>query len=116
MNGLYKKVLQGKFAPIGPKYSKKLETVMAKMMQVETNLRPSTQEILEMQEIQQKAAELGINLKGDLMPIAKSAAIPGQQMLKLGKEGLLQTIYVPKNLASLSTQLPKQNYAGSNLV
>jgi len=28
-------------------------------------------------------------------------------MLKLGKEGLLQTIYVPKNLASLSTQLPK---------
>ncbi len=37
-------------------------------------------------------------------------------MLKIGKEGLLQTIYVPKNLASLSTQLPKQNYAVSNLV
>lgn len=36
-------------------------------------------------------------------------------MLKLGKEGLLQTIYVPKNLASLSTQLPKQNYAGGNI-
>ena len=36
-------------------------------------------------------------------------------MLKLGKEGLLQTIYVPKNLASLSTQLPKQNYTGGNI-
>ena len=36
-------------------------------------------------------------------------------MLKLNKEGLLQTIYVPKNLASLSAQLPKQNYnAASN--
>ena len=42
MNGLYKKVLKGSFAPIGPKYSKKLETVVGKMLQVETNLRPST--------------------------------------------------------------------------
>jgi len=42
MNGLYKKVLQGKFPPIGSKYSKKLETVVAKMLAVETNLRPST--------------------------------------------------------------------------
>jgi hypothetical protein len=51
MNGLYKKVLKGSFSPIGPKYSKKLETVVAKMLQVETNLRPSTQELLEMHEI-----------------------------------------------------------------
>jgi len=67
MNGLYKKVLKGSFAPIGPKYSKKLETVLSKMLSVETNLRPSTQELLEMHEIQQKAAEIGINLKGDLI-------------------------------------------------
>jgi hypothetical protein len=77
MNGLYKKVLKGSFAPIGPKYSKKLETVVGKMLQVETNLRPSTQELLEMHEIQQKAAELGINLKSDLSPNAKNQIIPG---------------------------------------
>ena len=115
MNGLYKKVLKGSFGPIGPKYSKKLETVVSKMLQVETNLRPSTQELLEMPEVQHKATELGINLKFDLTPNTKNQIIPGQQMLKLGKEGLLQTIYVPKNLASLSTQLPKQNYTGGNI-
>lgn len=68
-----------------------------------------------MPEVQQKATELGINLKFDLTPNTKNQIIPGQQMLKLGKEGLLQTIYVPKNLASLSTQLPKQNYTGGNI-
>lgn len=72
MNGLYKKVLKGAFAPIGPKYSKKLEMVVSKMLQVETNTRPSTLELLEMHEVQQKAAELGINLKSDLTSTAKN--------------------------------------------
>jgi len=35
-------------------------------LQVETNLRPSTQQILEMHEVQVKASEVGINLKQDI--------------------------------------------------
>lgn len=48
MNGLYKRVLKGSYPPIDPKhYSKSLQTVIAKMLCVDPNLRPSSKQILE---------------------------------------------------------------------
>ena len=38
---------------------------MAIILRVETNKRPSTQELLDLNEIQQKTAELGINKRQD---------------------------------------------------
>ena len=47
MNGLYKRVLKGNYPPIDNNYSKSLATVIAKMLLVDSNLRPSCKEILE---------------------------------------------------------------------
>ena len=46
MNGLYKKVLQGKYQPIGPNYSKGLALVIERMLQVNARDRPSCPQIL----------------------------------------------------------------------
>jgi NIMA (never in mitosis gene a)-related kinase 1/4/5 len=43
MNGLYKRVLKGHYPPIDPKhYSKSLQSVIASMLCVDANLRPSS--------------------------------------------------------------------------
>jgi NIMA (never in mitosis gene a)-related kinase 1/4/5 len=41
MNGLYQKVLKGKFIPIGQQYSKALGNIISKMLQVDPKLRPT---------------------------------------------------------------------------
>jgi serine/threonine protein kinase len=48
MNGLYKRVLTGKFAPINNNYSKHLADVITRMLKVDPNQRPSTMQILEL--------------------------------------------------------------------
>ena len=52
MNGLYKRVLKGSYPPIDPKhYSKALQNVIAKMLCVDPNLRPSSKQILEYESV-----------------------------------------------------------------
>jgi len=60
MNGLYKRVLAGKFAQIGNNYSKDLSDVITRMLKVDPNQRPSTKQILELDYVLSRASQLGI--------------------------------------------------------
>ena len=61
MNGLYKRVLKGQYPPIDKSYSSDLSKVLAAMLRVDSKLRPSCAEILELDYVQNKCQELGIS-------------------------------------------------------
>lgn len=104
MNGLYKRVLKGAYAPIKETYSKALSSVIQKMLQVDPNGRPSSKQILQLEDVQRKAQDLGINLitESNQQNSNSQYASSLLQDSNLNKDGLLQTIYVPKVLANLS--------------
>lgn len=119
MNGLYKRVLKGLYPPISPKYSRELASVIAKMLVVEPKNRPSCEEILEMSFVKSKSESLNISLDDGFNPNSYEA-----QANKLAARAktsdqtsehnlLLKTIVVPRDLANLSTRLPKSNYERS---
>ena len=65
MNGLYKRVLKGQYPPIDRQYSQELAKVLAAMLRVDSNLRPSCAEILETDNVQEKCAALGIDTSAE---------------------------------------------------
>lgn len=110
MNGLYKRVLKGQYTPINTSYSKALADVVAKMLQVDPDKRPSSRQILELESVFKRATNLGIDYQSELqMPSQYASNLLHSK--NTNKEGLLQTIYVPKVLANLGNQLPKANYS-----
>ena len=82
--------------------------MIAGLLSVDPKQRPSAKKLLESDVLRQKAAELGITLQKE-----NQHASMLLQDAQLSKEGLLQTIHVPKVLANLSQQLPKSNYSAS---
>lgn len=101
MEGLYKKVLKGVYPRINQKtYSEDLSAVIKSLLQLKPDLRPSCQEILEMQEVKQYEREL--ELEPD-MEVEDS---------KHNKEhvDLIKTIRMPKKLHFLQERLPKPMY------
>ena len=54
MNGLYKKVIAGKYPPISHKYSKQLAHVISMMLSTNSEARPSIKELLKDKIIVQK--------------------------------------------------------------
>ena len=81
MNGLYRRITGGKYAPIPSMYSKDLSNVIAKCLQVTPRLRPNCAEILQMSQVQNN---LGDTLKG------LDIVLPQNQ------NGLLGTIKIPR--------------------
>lgn len=65
MNGLYKRVLKGQYPPIDRQYSQELAKVLADMLRVDPKLRPSCQQILELDYVISKCNELNIALDDD---------------------------------------------------
>ena len=58
MNGLYKKVLKGAYPEIPKKYTRDLADVIMRMLSVEPKLRPSCQELLEMDQVRKRQLKL----------------------------------------------------------
>mmetsp|Transcript_16906 Transcript_16906/g.21387 ORF Transcript_16906/g.21387 Transcript_16906/m.21387 type:complete len:216 (-) Transcript_16906:1704-2351(-) len=71
MNGLYKRVLKGAYPPIDRTYSSALSKVLATMLRVDANLRPSCKQLLDIDFVRTKCEELDISLEDDL---ARSAS------------------------------------------
>jgi len=90
MKGLYDKIKTGKYTPISTKYSKELQTLVSKMIQVNPINRPSAEEIL----------RTWIPSKDFTKTMVKSNSQPG----------LLNTIKVPRNLVELKKILPSKKY------
>lgn len=92
MQGLYKKVLRGKYPKISEKYSPELQKVVQTLIQVSPHLRPTCDVILEMSVVSKRVEKY----------------FPPQYDEKENK--LLSTIYMPKNILYLSDKLPRSNY------
>ena len=54
MNGLYKRVLKGQYAPIDKTYSINLNKVLRNLLQVDSSKRPSCAQILQTDFIREK--------------------------------------------------------------
>ena len=95
MEGLYNKVIKGQFCRIPDRFSNELFEIVKLLIQVNTDLRPSCDEILK-NPIIQRRIEYFKSFTGELESEDKA---------------LLQTIRIPKNLLFLSDKLPKPNYS-----
>ena len=94
MDGLYKKVIQGRFNKIPNKFTNDLYKIIQLLLQVNPEKRPNCAEILK-NSIILKRIEYFKNYSGE-----DNSEDPI----------LLKTILVPKNLLVLSEKLPKPNY------
>ena len=95
MEGLYNKVIKGQFNRIPDRFSNELFEIVKLLIQINTDSRPSCDEILK-HPIIQKRIEYFKSFAGDQDNEDKA---------------LLQTIRIPKNLLFLSDKLPKPNYS-----
>ena len=97
MEGLYNKVIKGQLNKIPERFSNELFEIVKLLIQVNSDLRPSCDDILK-NKIIQKRNEYFKNFTGEQENEDKA---------------LLQTIKMPKNLLFLSDKLPKPNYSKS---
>ena len=95
MEGLYNKVCKGQYDKIPDKFSSDLFQVVQFLLQVNPNLRPSCEQILNHPIVQKR--------------IEYFKSFAGEEEDKEDKF-LLKTIHMPKNLLFLSDKLPKPNY------
>ena len=94
MEGLYKKVIEGRFNRIPNKFTNDLFKIVQLLLQVSPEKRPSCAEILK-NPIILRRIEFFKNYSGED---------------NCEDQALLKTILVPKNLMVLSDKLPKPNY------
>ncbi|CAK58779.1 unnamed protein product (macronuclear) [Paramecium tetraurelia] len=87
MEGLYKKVIRGLYPKLPSQYSQDLQNVIRMMLQVQTNLRPTSYALTELPYFNR----------------FKTHIIDDQSKL-------LNTIIFPKNQISIANMLPKANY------
>ena len=98
MQGLYKKVIKGKFPRIPDHFSQEMATVIKFMLQISPNYRPSCDQIL--------ALPIVEALSRKFFPEEKYKQEDNDQ------NDLLRTIRISRNLFSLTERLPKSKYRG----
>ena len=98
-DGLYKKVISGKYNKINSKYSDDMNELLKLLFKVNPKERPSCGEILRHPLIQKR------------IDFFKSQiGLEGKNIDYMDDNELLKTIRLPKNLLGLSEKLPKPNY------
>ena len=95
MEGLYNKVIKGQLSKLPERFSNELFDIVKLLIQVNSDLRPSCDDILKNKIIQKR--------------IEYFKSFTGEQENE--EKALLQTIRMPKNLLFLSDKLPKPNYS-----
>jgi NIMA (never in mitosis gene a)-related kinase len=93
MQGLYEKVVDGKFLPIPKVYSKELSDLVEAMLSDEPDTRPSCQEILELEAVKSKKKI---------------------SSMKKSESSLLRPIKLPEDFSLISSCLPSPDYEDSN--
>lgn len=106
MEGLYRKIVRGEFNKIPDVFSRDLYNVVKMMIQVDSDLRPSCEQILK-NEIVFKKIEIFKEGGGDDFGIISDDNKGNDEEDK----NLMKTITLPKNLMVLSHKLPEQNYS-----
>ena len=99
-DGLYKKVIAGKYNKINARYSEDMNEILKLLFKVNPKERPTCDEILKLDLIKKRIeffkAEAGLDLN---------------DIDALDDNELLKTIRISKNLVGLKDKLPKPNYS-----
>ena len=106
MDGLYHKIMKGKYQKIPEKYSQDLNEVLKLMLKVDEKERPSCEELLKNKIVIKRIEFLEQNK--NLENINDLSINPKDE------SELLKTIKISKNLLFLSGRLPKANYGSNN--
>ena len=107
MDGLYHKIMKGKYQKIPDKYSKDLNEILKLLLRVDPKERPSCDELLKNKIIMEKIEFLEQNK--DLDNKNENLINPKEENV------LLKTIKISKNLLFLSGRLPKANYEANHI-
>ena len=102
MDGLYHKIIKGKYNKIPEKYSKELNEILKLLFNVNPKERPSCDELLKNSIIKNKIEFFEENNKFN------------DDINNNEERELLKTIKISKNLLFLSGRLPKANYNNEN--
>ena len=102
MDGLYHKIIKGKYNKIPEKYSKELNEILKLLFNVNPKERPSCDELLKNSIIKNKIEFFEENNKFN------------DNINNDEESELLKTIKISKNLLFLSGRLPKANYNNEN--
>ena len=102
MDGLYHKIIKGKYNKIPEKYSKELNEILKLLFNVNPKERPSCDELLKNSIIKNKIEFFEENNKFN------------DDINNNEESELLKTIKISKNLLFLSGRLPKANYNNEN--
>ena len=102
MDGLYHKIIKGKYNKIPEKYSKELNEILKLLFNVNPKERPSCDELLKNSIIKNKIEFFEENNKFN------------DDINNNEENELLKTIKISKNLLFLSGRLPKANYNNEN--
>ena len=101
MEGLFEKVIKGKYPKINERYSSDLNELLNLLFQVEPDKRPTCDDILKNPLIIKR------------MEFLKSNSGNENDLINMDESTLLKTIRIPKNILFLSNKLPKANYESS---
>ena len=103
MEGLYHKIIKGKYPKIPDKYSSDLNEILKLLLKVDPKDRPSCSEILKNPIVTRRIEFLEENKNENNNDVINPK----------DESSLLKTINVSKNLLFLSGRLPKANYGSS---
>ena len=107
MDGLYHKIMKGKYQKIPDKYSKDLSDILKLLLKVDPKERPSCDELLKNKIIVEKIEFLEQN---------NNQENENDNSINSKEENvLLKTIKISKNLLFLSGRLPKANYETNHI-
>ena len=98
MDGLYEKVMKGKYPKINERYSIDISELLKLLFKVDSNQRPSCEDILKNPLVTKR------------MEFFKSNSEKEIDLINIDESALLKTIQIPKNILFLSNQLPKATY------
>lgn len=102
MQGLYKKVIKGKYPRIPEHFSQEMATVIKFMLQVSPSYRPTCDQILNLPIIE--------SLIKKFFPDDQSGSTMPHSGDDQNNEIMLKTIRLSKNIFSLTERLPKAKY------
>jgi hypothetical protein len=108
MQGLYKKIIAGKYSSIPSVYSQDMNTMIRACLQTTPSMRPNVDQILDMHNVQNNLSNTLVRM--DSHGNNKRSASPGIQ----SNNSLLGTIKVPRNLRNIKANLPKSKYESNN--
>ena len=118
MAELYKKIMKGEYQKLSKNYCNDLDYVISLMLQVNAKARPTTEMILNLNEVKLRIEEYDVFRKGYNVvecgcgnnSDSGNGMLSENDILNKDNKVVLETIRMPKELVNLNCRLPTANY------